>query len=320
MRATFEAADLRPSPSGAVVSIGVFDGVHLGHQAILERNVAVARAEGLEPTVLTFRRHPKRVLLGRAPAAITSLEHRIELFRRIGIEHVVALRFTDELRLTPPEDFLRRFLLSGLDARRFVLGFDSKFGRDRAGTPEYLRELGHEVEVIGQVLVGKRPVSSTAIREAVSLGDLKAAAAMLGRPVTVLGRVVRGDAIGRTLGFPTANLDLMHGLHPPEGVWACRARVLGEQGLPEGSELDAVTNIGQRPTLTGEPGQPRVEVHLLDWEGDLYGRRLEVEFVAGLRAERRFDGLEALSRQIAIDVEAARTELAARGTGARRDP
>jgi riboflavin kinase/FMN adenylyltransferase len=315
LRATFEASELRPAPAGSVVSIGVFDGVHLGHQEILRRNVARAREEGLEPTVLTFRRPPKRVLLGRAPQAITSLEHRFELFRRLGIEHVVALRFTDELRQVAPEEFVRRYLLEGLDARRFVLGFDSKFGRDRAGTPELLHELGHPVEVVPQVVVAKRPVSSTAIREAVALGDLEGAAAMLGRPVTILGKVVHGDAIGRTLGFPTANLDLMHGLHPPPGVWACRARVLADKEpeveLSDRPARPAVTNIGRRPTVAGDGGEPRVEVHLLDWRGDLYGSRLEVEFVARLREERRFESVEALREQIDRDVAAARGRLGA---------
>ena len=311
MRATFEASDLRPTPGGAVVSIGVFDGVHLGHQEILRRNVERARAGGHEPTVVTFRRHPKRVLLGRAPQAITTLDYRFELFRRLGIEHVVALRFTEQLRQQAPEEFIAETLVRGLDARSFVLGFDSKFGRDRAGTPELLSELGHEVEVIGQVVVSQRPVSSTAIREAVQLGDLDGAAAMLGRPVSILGRVVRGDAVGRTLGFPTANLHLMQGLHPPAGVWACRARRLADgESAPTADAIPAVTNIGRRPTVAGEQGEPRVEVHLIDWQGDLYGERLEVEFVGALRDERRFDGLEALKAQIALDVQAARERLA----------
>ena len=310
MRATFEEAELRPAARGSVVSIGVFDGVHLGHQEILGRNVEQARAHGLEATVLTFRRHPKRVLLGRAPQAITTLDYRFELFRRLGIEHVVALKFTDDLRQVDPETFVERFLVRGLDARRFVLGFDSKFGRDRAGTPELLRSLGHQVEVVGQVVVAKRPVSSTAIREAVQLGDLEGAAAMLGRPVSILGRVVHGDAVGRTLGFPTANLDLMQGLHPPAGVWACRARLLADdEPAPSGAALPAVTNIGHRPTVAGERGEPRVEVHLIDWQGDLYGRRLEVEFVERLREEQRFDGVEALAEQIRRDVAAARERL-----------
>lgn len=297
--------------SGAVVSIGVFDGVHLGHQAILERNVSEARRLGARSTVVTFRDHPKRVLLGRAPRTLTSLEHRLELFRRAGIDHTVALTFDEELRSIPAAEFVRDFLIERLDARKFVLGFDSKFGRDRAGTPELLMRMGLDVEVVGQVLIGERAVSSTAIREAVELGDLAGAARMLGRPVAVYGEVVAGDHLGRQLGFPTANLDLHHELRPPNGVWACRARRVryAPDRIVERA-VDAVANIGKRPTVTGaEPAATRVEVHLLDFDGDLYGQYIELEFAAFLREEQRFPSLDALKAQIALDVTRARAVL-----------
>ena len=197
MRATFEARRLAPAPGGAVVSIGVFDGVHRGHEAILAANVARAAALGAEPTVLTFRRHPKRVLLGRSPRTLTTLEHRLELFRRAGIRHTVALSFTPELRDLPAEEFVREIAVAGLGVRAFVLGFDSRFGRGRAGTPELLRELGFDVEVVPEVVVQGRAVSSTAIREAVELGDLDGRRAPCwAAPVSVLGRVVRGNQLG----------------------------------------------------------------------------------------------------------------------------
>jgi riboflavin kinase/FMN adenylyltransferase len=313
-----------PAPNGSVVSIGVFDGVHLGHQAILARNVAEARRHGARATVVTFRDHPKQLLLGRAPRTLTSLEHRIELFRRAGIEHAVALTFDDELRAIPAPDFVNDFLVGALHARKFVLGFDSKFGKDRAGTPDLLVEMGLDVEVVPQVLVGGRAVSSTAIREAVELGDLAGAARMLGRPVAVYGQVVPGDHLGTQIGFPTANLDLHHELHPPVGVWACRARRIhpGSAGasvkdpgrataaITTGPALPAVANIGHRPTVTDARAErPRVEVHLLDFEGDLYGEFIELEFVAALRGEQRFPSLAALSDQIRRDVESARAVL-----------
>lgn len=302
------------APNGAVVSIGVFDGVHLGHQKILERNVSEARRLGARSTAVTFRDHPKRVLLGRAPRTLTSLEHRLELFRRAGIEHTVALTFDEELRSIPAEEFVRDFLLRELDARKFVLGFDSKFGRDRAGTPELLARMGLDVEVVPQVLVAGRAVSSTAIREAVELGDLVGAARMLGRPVAVYGEVVAGDRLGRVLGFPTANLDLHHELRPPNGVWACRARRVRYAPEPVVERaLDAVANIGTRPTIAGaEATGTRVEVHLLDFEGDLYGQYLELEFIAFLREEQRFPSLEDLKTQIARDVARARALLTVR--------
>ncbi|HVS18380.1 MAG TPA: riboflavin biosynthesis protein RibF [Planctomycetota bacterium] len=288
-----------------MVSIGVFDGVHLGHQAILAANRARAAAFVARSTVVTFETHPKGTLLGRAPRTLTSLEHRLELFRRAGIEHTAVLAFDAALRELSAEEFTSRTLVEALGARAFVLGFDSKFGRDRRGTPELLRGLGHDVEVIDKVEVGGRAVSSTAIREAVELGDLAGAARMLGRPVSVLGTVVQGARRGRGLGFPTANLDLHHELHPPPGVYAGRATLLGE--VDGTSDLPAVANIGYRPTLAGQrTSEPTLEVHLIDFEGDLYGRDLEFAFLAGLRGEVRFSGPEELAAQIGRDVAAAR--------------
>ena len=296
-----------PAACGAVVSVGVFDGVHLGHRAILEANRAWAKELGAQPTVVTFRDHPKRTLLGRAPRTLTSLEHRLELFARAGIEHTLVLPFNEKLRRTPAEEFLERFLIQGLGARAFALGFDSKFGCDRRGTPALLQELGFDVRVVGKIQVGERAVSSTAIREAVELGDLSAAHAMLGRRPSVLGTVVHGQKRGRVIGFPTANLSLHHEMHPPTGVWAGWVRVLDH---PLSGVYPAVANIGIRPTLDEAPGEPLLEAHLLDFDGDLYGARVEFLFARRLREERRFNGLEELSSQITRDVEEARGALA----------
>lgn len=295
-----------------MVSIGVFDGVHLGHQAILEANIARAKELDARPTVVTFVDHPKGVLLGHAPRTLTTLEHRLELFDRAGIEHSLPLTFDEALRSMTAETFARRILVRELDVRALVLGFDSKFGKDRAGNPELLRSLGFDVTVVPEVVCDRRAVSSTAIREAVELGDLEGAARMLGRPVSVFGEVVHGRAIGRTIGFPTANLDLHHGLHPPLGVYACLAhRVHSKRRSKVRGSYPAVANIGFRPTVEDGPPpvEPLVEVHLLDFDGDLYGEHLELEFVQNLRGERRFDGLPALEAQIARDVAAARSVL-----------
>jgi riboflavin kinase/FMN adenylyltransferase len=308
LKTTRSIAALREPPAaGSVVSIGVFDGVHLGHQAILAANVARARSLGAVPTVVTFAEHPKAVLLGRAPRTLTTLEHRLALFARAGVEHAVALEFDDELRATSAEDFVERVLVRGLRTKALVLGFDSKFGRERRGTPALLSGLGFDVTVIPQVQVGQYGVSSTAIREAVELGDLARAEAMLGRPVSVLGTVIHGDALGRKLGFPTANLDLDHELHPPPGVYYGRAT------LAAGAESHAaVINIGFRPTLGGvRPERARIEAHLLDFQGDLYGAKLELAFLGRLRGEQRFDGLDALVRQIGQDIAQARERLVA---------
>jgi riboflavin kinase / FMN adenylyltransferase len=300
-----------PGPAGSVVSIGVFDGVHKGHQQILADNVSRARAMGAQPSVVTFSGHPKKLLLGRAPKTLTTLEHRLELFRRAGIEHALVLQFDEETRSTTAESFLSEILVKGMDARAFVLGFDSKFGLDQRGTPELLRELGCEVQVSLKVVVSDRAVSSTAIREAVELGDLASAEAMLGRRVSAFGEVVKGRGLGRELGFPTANLNLHHELSPPTGVYACLVRRIGTNEPQAPKEVyQAVANIGFRPTVEETPTErPQVEALLLDFSGDLYGQYLELEFVARLREERRFDGVEALSAQIALDVKDARRAL-----------
>lgn len=312
MRTTFDTRTLKASPGGSVISIGVFDGVHLGHQAILKANVARAKELGAEATVLTFRRHPKKLLLGRAPKTLTTLDHRLELFRRAHVEHTFALSFDESLRELSARDFAQVFLSKGLNVRELVLGFDSKFGRERQGTPEYLQELGYTVQVVPQVIVDSRPISSTAIREAVELGDLPTAAKMLGRPVSTFGKVVHGQARGAGLGFPTANLDLHHELHPPVGVYAVRAhRMVSNDGREERSQtFHAVANIGYRPTIDKQPStEPVLEVHLLDFEGDLYGERLELEFEARLRGEKRFGSIDELQTQIASDIREARQRL-----------
>jgi riboflavin kinase/FMN adenylyltransferase len=261
--------------------------------------------------VTTFQEHPKKVLLGRAPRTLTTLDHRLELFARHGIAHTVVLTFDEELRRTPAEVFARELMVGRVGARSFVLGFDSKFGEDRRGTPQLLREMSLDVTVVPQVVVDGRPVSSTAIREAVELGDLEGAARMLGRRVSVFGEVVRGEELGRQIGFPTANLDLHHELHPPPGVYACVAHVVEPGNVARWrSSHRAACNIGFRPTVAGErPATPLVEVHLLDFEGDLYGELVELEFVARIRPERRFPGLEALKAQITRDVAEARAIL-----------
>lgn len=295
--------------AGRVLTVGVFDGVHLGHFVVLRRVVERASQERQEPVVVTFAGHPKELLTGHAPPTVTSLDHRLLLFERIGIRTTLVLRFTPELRELTAEQFLQRVLLDGMGARTLVLGWDSKFGKDRRGTAESLQPLaraaGFDLEAIGPLLLQGHPVSSTAVREAVALGEFERAATMLGRPVSLLGTVVHGDSRGRELGFPTANLDLHHELRPPDGVYAALALQradLQQQLRP------AVVNIGTRPTFGA--AAIAVEVHLLDFQGDLYGQDLELFFLCRIRDERRFPGVEALVAQIHADIAAARGVLA----------
>ncbi|MBL8896286.1 MAG: riboflavin biosynthesis protein RibF [Planctomycetes bacterium] len=299
------------APRPCAVTIGMFDGVHRGHLAVLEVLGAHAASRGLDRAVITFRAHPKAVTLGHAPPSITSFEHRLALLERAGVDLVLALEFDAALRATDPEQFLRHFVVDRLRARSLVLGWDSKFGRDRAGNLESIvplaRELGLELQSVGAVSLQGRPVSSTAIREAISLGDLLGAREMLGRDPSLYGQVVPGARRGRELGFPTANLALDHELKPPSGVYAVRA-LLRDPALGNETWRPGVMNLGERPTFARD-AEATCEVHLLDFSGDLYGRWIEVAIVRRLRDIQRFASIDELRSAIAADAAAARAIL-----------
>jgi riboflavin kinase / FMN adenylyltransferase len=311
----------RPAGSGTappVAAIGFFDGLHRGHRAMIADLEAWASEVGGKPVAITFDRHPSEVL-GRRPAVpMTSLLHRLVLLAREGLDATLVLRFDLELASWTPEDFIRRVLHERLGARRLLLGFDGAFGRGRTGTFEYLKEreadLGIEVRRAEAYLLDGTRVSSTLVREALLTGDLRLLESLLGRPFSVLAEVKAGDRRGRTLGFPTANLILPAGSLPPPGVYFARAARLELPGLGERamvvpaekpSFLPAVVNIGRRPTF-GAEGKLIMETHILDFEGDLYGRHIEVEILERHRDECRFSGTEALIAQIRRDVEARR--------------
>jgi riboflavin kinase / FMN adenylyltransferase len=309
MRTHFGLPAFPPAREECVLTLGVFDGVHRGHQAVVGRTVARARDVGAEALVLTFDTHPRAVVRQRKPAFITSLKHRLELFARLAADITVVLPFDEELARLPAEAFAREVLRDRLAAKQIVLGEGSHFGRGRQGSPALLERLGPEldleVETVAPVLLDDAPISSTRVREAVEAADLARAREMLGRPVSVLGTVVHGNAIGRTLGFPTLNLDPHHELHPPRGVYVSRACV-GETCWP------AVTNIGHRPTFDAQTGRDvLIETHVLDRAiGELNGQMLEVTFLERLREEKRFAGREALVEAIRADCEAARAWFA----------
>lgn len=288
---------------GSAVVIGNFDGVHRGHQAVLRQARAIADERGLSCVVLTFDPHPREVLGGGARPPLTTLGRRIELLREHGADDVAVQPFSLEFASWTPERFARDLLSARLVARAVVVGQNFRFGSKRAGDLPMLRALGAELgftadaaEVAGDA---KGPFSSTRIRDALLAGELDEATLVLGRPHALSGVVEQGDRLGRTIGFPTANLGGVVELLPPHGVYAIRADGRG-----------GVMNIGTRPTVGGT--SLRIEAHLLDFEGDLYGRKLRVELVARIRGERKFDGLPALEAQIAQDVEAARLALGGR--------
>ncbi len=291
---------------GAVCTLGVFDGVHRGHRRLLERLVRTARERDAAAVVLTFAVHPVVVVRNLTPRLITSLPHRLRLFEPLGVDVCAVLPFDDAVRALSAEAFARTVFVDRLSASGLVLGPDTRIGRDRQGDLDFLgrfcRTHGMTIEVVDPVEDDGGPVSSTRIRAAITDGDLERASRMLGRPFTLFGTVVRGDERGRKLGFRTANLDLHHEIRPPAGVYAIRARV-------DGARRDGVLNIGIRPTF-GPDGDLTVEAHLFDYDGDLYGRELEVEVVDRLREEMRFDSREELARQIERDCRAARQRLA----------
>lgn len=297
--------------SPSVVVIGNFDGVHRGHQAVLAQARRVADERSLSCTVLTFDPHPSEVLGRGAPPRLVTLPRRVELLRAFGADAVVVEPFTAELATWTPERFARDLLATRLAARAVVVGENFRFGHKRAGTMETLRELGAALgfEAIAADVAGddRGPFSSTRVRDAVAAGEIARANAVLGRPHAITGVVEPGDQRGRTIGFPTANLGGVQELLPAHGVYAVRVAPLPTPSSdlwPRGG----VMNVGMRPTVDG--ASLRVEAHVLDFEGDLYGATLCVELIARLRGEQKFAGIDALAAQIARDVEAAREALA----------
>ncbi len=302
-----------------VVTIGFFDLLHLGHLQILADLAAWARRVGGAPVVITFDRHPQEVLTGRPPVAIASLTQRLVLLARAGVEASLVLRFDRELAGWAPEEFVGSVLQEALGSRELLMGFDSAFGRARAGTFESLkareRELGLDVRRAEPLIEEGVRISSTRVREAVRAGDFPRLEALLGRPFSVISEVVAGERRGRRLGFPTANLILPAHALPPRGVYFARAAVLEHprraetylQVSPErGSPLPAVVNIGTRPTFDSGSSSQVLEAHLLGFEGEIYGKLLEVELLKRHRDEMRFPGPEELMDQIRKDIEARR--------------
>lgn len=295
-----------PEPSEPVVwTLGNFDGVHLGHQALLRRAGTVAERSGAVPGALFFHPHPSTVLGGEPAKELTTRERREVLLRRFGATRVSVQRFDAAFSRLTPSEFVTEVLLQQGQARAVVVGPDFRFGRQRAGNVNTLRDLGQrlsfDVFVVSPVSTGGEKVSSSAIRTHLLAGDVGAARALLGRAHDLDGEVVRGDGRARGLGFPTANLDDLGGLLPGAGVYAVRV-----QRLDGDLQAGGVMNIGNRPTF----GAGRaVEVHLLDVDRDLYGARLRVFFEARLRGEMRFDGPGALVAQIQRDVAQARVLL-----------
>lgn len=302
-------AELSRLPGPLFLAIGVFDGVHLGHRAVIERALSDATRAGGTAVVVTFDPHPIRLLRPeQAPRLLTSTEHKVRLIRALGITQLLIIPFDQTFAATPPADFIRALAAAARPLREICVGFEWSFGKGRAGNLALLDELGRELgfDEIGvpAVQIDGEVVSSTLIRRSVESGDLARAAQLLGRDYTVLGTVVKGAQLGRTLGFPTANLSAHNEQFPPDGVYAVR--------ICRGAQtLHGVANIGIRPTLANASGERLFEVHVFDFAEDLYGEDLEVSFHRFLRSEQKFPNLEALRQQIALDALSARESFRA---------
>ena len=298
-----------PAGDGHVVTIGNFDGVHLGHQAILRELRAAADRYGAPSCVVTFEPHPREFFApNAAPTRLTSLREKCELLQQHGVARAQIIRFNREFSNLSADAFIESVLVRGLDARWVMIGEDFRFGSKRAGDFAHLQRAGrtHGFEVRAMPTVehnaGGRSalrISSSALRELLSAGDVSGAHALLGRPYSISGRVMHGDKIGRTLGFPTANVQLRHNRPPLTGIYAVTVEGIGS------APLEAVASMGVRPTVTGS-GEMRLEAYIFDFAADIYGRHLRVNFLKKLRDEEKYAGLEALKRQIALDCDEAR--------------
>lgn len=295
----------RPLGTPHAVTIGNFDGLHLGHQAMLARLQDVARARGLPSCVLSFEPHPREFFAPKqAPARLSSLREKAEHLQRLGIDRLHVFRFDRAFSALTAEAFIERVLGTTLEARYVLVGDDFRYGAKRAGDFALLKQagetLGFDAEFLPTVEVAGERSSSTAVRQALAAGELEHAARLLGRPYSISGRVVHGDKLGRDIGFPTANIQLKHNRPPLMGIFA--VELYGLNGAP----LPGVASLGRRPTVKGADAVPVLEVHLFDFKAEIYGRRVRVDFLHKLRDEAKYPDLDTLVAQIRRDVDNAR--------------
>ena len=302
-------SELARLPGPLFLAIGVFDGVHRGHQAVISTSTRHAHSADGTPVVVTFDPHPARILRPeQAPHLLTATQHKIALIRALGVGHLLIVKFDKNFAATSPENFVEQLVQNSKPLREICVGHEWSFGKNRAGNLDLLQKLGarFDFNVVGipPVKVNGTVVSSTAIRQAVEAGEFAKAASMLGREYTILGTVSGGEKLGKKIGFPTANLSAHSEQFPPDGVYFAEAWL-------DGVLLHGVVNLGFRPTVSS--GQPEriLEIHLLDFDQDIYGKDLEIRFVRYLRPEKKFENVDALVRQIEVDVRQAREFCAA---------
>lgn len=292
----------------AVVTSGTFDGVHLGHQKILNRLREIATELSGETVLITYWPHPRLVLYPNEHKLrlLSTFEEKAKLLHQFGIDHLISIPFTKEFSQMSSEEFIRKVLVEKLQTKKLVIGYDHRFGKNREGSFEYLKanslEFGFDLEEISRQDVEEIGVSSTKIRQALESGDVKTAASYLGRPYEVNGLVIKGQQIGRSIGFPTANIHIPNDykLIPKDGVYAVKVQV-------EGTFFKGMLNIGNRPTVDGS--KKTVEANLFSFEGDLYNKQVTVHFYEFLRDERKFENLDALKNQLLKDQQTAKSVL-----------
>jgi riboflavin kinase / FMN adenylyltransferase len=296
--------ELSALPGPLFLAIGVFDGVHLGHQAVICTSAEHARAVRGTPVVLTFDPHPEKILRpDKAPHLLTATPHKIALIRALGVRHLLIIPFDKHFAAIEPEHFVQQLVQHSKPLREICVGHEWSFGRNRRGNLQLLKKFGAQLDfnVVGipPVTVHGEVVSSTTIRRAVETGDLQKAATMLGRDYTILGTVVHGNDVGKKIGFPTANLSAHSEQFPPNGVYFAEATL-------DGGVYPGVVNLGYRPTMSSNRSERVLEVYLLDFDRDIYRKDVELRFVRYLRPEKKFDNVDALVRQIERDVQQAR--------------
>jgi riboflavin kinase/FMN adenylyltransferase len=301
-----DAAGPSLAPGGSVVCVGAFDGVHFGHRALLDRVTARARDQNLAACAISFEPIPREFFARGAPVPrLATAREKIERIRAAGIDRLLLLRFDARLAAMEAEDFVRQVLVARCGVREIWTGADFRFGHQRRGDVAMLERLGGQhgfsAQILSDIAVGDERVSSSAIRAHLAAGEFEAAARLLGRPFSIGGHVARGEQLGRKLGYPTANIRLGRRVSPVGGIFAVRVHGIEPEAMP------GVASLGIRPMINGT--EPLLEAHLFDFDGDLYGRRIEIEFVAKLRDEAKFADLDAMVRQIDRDAAEARAIL-----------
>ncbi len=282
-------------PSPLALAIGNFDGLHLGHQSLLARLQEVAQAQNLTPAVMTFEPHPREFFTPlNAPARLSNLREKLEYFQNLNVQKVFVCAFNKRFAAITADEFMQNTLRNSLNANTILVGEDFKFGAKRAGTVADFESNGFNLVKLSQLNFKGGRVSSTRVRDALAAGDLNQASLLLARPYSISGKVVHGAARGRELGFPTANIHMRHERPALTGVYAVKL-----------DGLNSVANLGVRPTIAGVP-KLLLEVHVLDFNGDLYGKHVHVEFLHKIRDEMKFESLDALKAQIAADIVVAR--------------